>query len=74
MGSDFGPAIARCCVEIAFDLGMQGGLIILDRQEIVRAGIEIALGDVSIASRSLIRTRGGAHLICQPKPAPKKQR
>ena len=43
----------RRCFEIAFDVGMQRWLVVLDGQKIVSLGVEDALGDVGIASHGV---------------------
>ena len=67
MGSDFEPPVllsdslgaldlaGRNRVEIAFDVGVQRRLVVLDGQEVVSFGIENALGDARIASHGIDR-------------------
>ena len=74
MGPDFQPAVAlldslrlldlvgRCVIEIAFDFGMKGRLVVLDGQKIIGLGIEKALSDVRIASHGIDGDQGASEI------------
>ena len=74
VGSDFQPAMAlvdslrlldrvgRCGIEIAFNFGMKGRLVVLHSQKVVGFGIEDALSDVRIASHGIDGDQGAGEV------------
>jgi hypothetical protein len=57
-GLDLRDLDGRRGFEIAFDVGMERRLVILDGQKVVGLGVENRLGDVGIASHGIDRDQG----------------